>query len=375
MAGATQQTDAVEAGAVEGDGLGVDEVVGALMTAEFRQDPYRLYARMRREHPVHRSDQGNWYLTRYADVDQAVGNVCLSNDRDRMTEALAARHGQMRSMSRLVRRLGRVMSNTDPPEHTRLRRLAGKAFTVRQVENLRGRVQDNVDELLDAAVTAGSTMDLTASLASPLPSSVIGDLARRRARPADDFVSALIAAQDGGDGLSDDELLSTCFMLLTAGFETTTNLIGNAVLALLRHPDQLRRLQKDPTQIRSAVQELLRYDTPSQMTIRVVAQATQIGGQALGAGDLVYLVLAATNRDPDRFADPDRLDLGRGDIRDLSFAAGPHFCLGAPLARLEAEIAIGTLVRRLPALRLDTETVQWRPNPLQRGPISLPVAY
>jgi cytochrome P450 len=247
--------------AVENDG-GFDEVIVALATPECHQDPYPLYARMRREHPVYRSSQGIWYLTRYADVEAAVHDLRLSNDRERMTRALAARQGNLQRLSRLTRRLGRVVSNT---------------------------------------------------------------------------------------------ILST--------------------LALLRHPDQLRRLRQDPRLIRSGIQELARYDSPSHMIIRVVAEAVQIGGQTLAEGDLVYLVLAAANRDPDRFPDPDQLDLGRCDNRHLSFGNEPRFCLGAPLARLQGEIAIGTLVRRLPMLRLDTETVRWQPSPTLRGPASLPIAY
>jgi cytochrome P450 len=164
-------------------------------------------------------------------------------------------------------------------------------------------------------------------------------------------------------------------VLITAGDITTTNLIGNGTLALLRHPEVLHRLREDPALIRSAVNELLRYDTPSQIIIRVAADTVEIGGQTLAEGDLIYLVLAATNRDPDRFIDPDRLDVTRRDNRHLSFGIGAHFCLGAPLSRLEAEIAIGMLLRRLPTLRLDTEALQWWPNPVQRGLIRLPLAY
>jgi cytochrome P450 len=405
--------------AVENDG-GFDEVIVALATPECRQDPYPRYARMRREHPVYRSSQGIWYLTRYADVEAAVHDLRLSNDRERMTRALAARQGNLQRLSRLTRRLGRVVSNTDPPDHTRLRKLINKAFTARRIQGLRPRIQAIVDELLDAAVAAGPTMDLIATLASPLPATVICELfgiprsdqdrvrawfhqlkgattaeglecaelmieqfegyladliRRRRAEPANDILSALIIAQERGDRFTDDELLSTCFMLVTAGDETTTNLIGNSTLALLRHPDQLRRLRQDPTLIRSGVQELVRYDSPSQIIIRVVAEAVQIGGQTLAEGDLVYLVLAAANRDPDRFPAPDQLDLGRCDNRHLSFGNGPRFCLGAPLARLQGEVAIGTLVQRLPTLRLDTQTVQWQQNPMLRGPSRLPLAY
>ncbi|MBV8543042.1 MAG: cytochrome P450 [Pseudonocardiales bacterium] len=406
--------------AVENNDGGFDEVILALATPECRQDPYRLYARMRREDPVYRSSQGIWYLTRYADVEAALRDLRLSNDGERMTRALAARQGAPQRFSRLTRRLGRVMTTTDPPDHARLRRLVSKAFTARRVQGLRPRLQAIVDGLLDAAVAAGSTMDLIAALASPLPGTVICELfgiprgdtervrawfhqlrapntvqgverielmveqfegyltdliRRRRARPADDILSALVTVAERDDQLTDEELLSTCLMLVTAGDQATTDLIGNGTLALLRHPDQLRRLQRDPTLIRSAVDELVRYDSPSQIIIRVVAEAVEIGGRTLAEGELVHLVLAATNRDPERFPDPDQLDLGRPDNRHLSFGNGPHFCLGAPLARLAGEVAIGTLIRRLPGLRLSTETVQWKPNPMLRGPACLPVAY
>jgi cytochrome P450 len=373
---------------------------------------------MRREDPVHRSPDGIWYLTRYADVEVALGDLRLSNDRERITASLAARDGNLRNLSRLTGRLGRVMTNTDPPDHARLRKLVNKAFTARRIEALRERIRSVVDELLDAAVAAGPTMDVIGALASPLPTTVIcelfgipaedreevgtffrrlGDLGEdieqaeavvdqfevylsrlieeRRREPADDLISALVTAQARGDQLTDEELLSTCFMLITAGDETTTNLIGNGTLALLRHPEELRRLREDPALIRPAVEELVRYDTPTQVIIRVVAEELRIGGRTLAEGDLVYLVLAATNRDPERFADPDRLDLRRAGNRHLAFGNGPHFCLGAPLARLEAEIAVGALVRRFPDLRLNSRTLTWRPNPLQRRLAALPVAY
>ncbi|MGH3856842.1 MAG: cytochrome P450 [Pseudonocardiaceae bacterium] len=405
--------------AVENDS-GFDEIILALTTPEFRQDPYPLYARMRRDHPVYRSSRGIWYLTRYVDVEAALRDPRLSVDRERVTRALAAQQGALQRFSRLTQRLGRVMTNTDPPEHARLRKLVTKAFTPRRVQGLRPRIQAIVDELLDAAIATGPIMDLIATLASPLPATVtcelfgiphrdrecvrswfrrlrepitaenfvsvelmveqvesyLAELIRgRRADPADDLISALVAAQERDDQLTDEELLATCFMLVAAGDEASANLIGNGTLALLRHPDQLHRLERDPTLIRSAVDELVRYDSPSQIIIRVVAHAAEIGGQALAEGDLVHLVLAATNRDPDRFPDPDQLDLGRCDNRHLSFGNGPHFCLGAALARLQGEIVIGTLTRRLPALRLNTETVQWRPNPMVRGLFCLPLAY
>nr|WP_237525281.1 cytochrome P450 [Streptomyces sp. SID4985] len=388
-------------------------------TPEARRDPYPFYARMRQESPVHRSPQGIWYLTRYADVEAALGDLRLSNDRDRMTRAYGALGGDLKAFSRLTDRLGRVMTNTDPPDHARLRKLANRAFTARRVEALREGIQRIVDRLVDEAVAAGPSMDLIEAVASPLPLSVVCELfgippedrtqvkgwfrrfgrlsedlekseaaigqyeeylarlvRRRRAAPGDDLISALVATQAQDDRLTDSELLSTCFVLITAGDETTTHLIGNSVLALLRHPDQLARLREDPALIRTAVDELARYDTPTQAIVRVVAEDLGIDGRTLREGELVYLLLAATNRDPERFEDPDRLDLSRSGNRHLSFGNGPHFCLGGPLAKLQAEVAVGTLVRRLPRLRLaDGAALDWRPNPLQRRLTALPLTY
>ncbi|MCX4765824.1 cytochrome P450 [Streptomyces sp. NBC_01275] len=419
-----------------GDGeAGISEAVdfAAVMQSDaFRRDPYPTYARMRAECPMYRAPQGVWYVTRHADVEQALGDLRLSNDRERMTGALVARDGRMRDLSRLTARLGRVMSNTDPPDHARLRGLVNKAFTARRVEELRGRIQTVVDRLVDDAVAGegngngegkgkgAEPVDLLSAVASPLPHTVVCELfgipeadrervkewfrglgrihedieraervvdefeayltglaRQRRAAPGDDLISALVTAQARGDRLTDHELLSTCFMLITAGDETTTNLIGNGVLALLRHPDQLARLRAEPTLIRTAVDEIVRYDSPSQAIVRVAAEDVPLGGRTVPAGDLVYLLLASAGRDPDRHQEPDRLDLTRPAHRHLGFGHGPHFCLGAPLARLEAELAIGTLVRRLPSLRLAVPAaeLQWRPNPLQRRLTALPVLY
>ncbi|WP_371478933.1 cytochrome P450 [Kitasatospora sp. NBC_00315] len=396
-----------------------DDLAAALSTPEARRDPYPLYARMRREDPVHRSAQGIWYLTRYTDVEAALGDLRLSNDRDRMTRAFTALGGDLKALSRLTDRLGRVMTNTDPPDHARLRKLANRAFTARRVDALRDGVQRIVDRLIDEAVAAGPTMDLIQAVASPLPMSVVGELfgipdedrprvnswfqqfgrlaedidrseaaieeyeeylsglvRQRRREPGDDLISALVATQAQDDRLTDSELLSTCFVLITAGDETTTHLIGNGTLALLRHPDQLARLRADPHLIRDAVEELARYDTVTQAIVRVVAQDLEIGGRTMREGELVYLFLGATNRDPERFENPDRLDLSRRGNRHLSFGHGPHFCLGGPLAKLQAEVAVGTLVRRLPELRLAAGAeLDWRPNPLQRRLCTLPIAY
>ncbi|MFF7365776.1 cytochrome P450 [Streptomyces sp. NPDC008125] len=396
-----------------------DGLAAALLTPEARQDPYPVYARMRRDDPVHRSPQGIWYLTRHTDVETALGDLRLSNDRDRMTRAYSSLGGDLKALSRLTERLGRVMSNTDPPDHARLRKLANKAFTARRVEALRDGVQRIVDRLIDEAVAAGPAMELIEAVASPLPMSVVcelfgipdedrpqvktwfsrfgrlsedidkseaaidayeeylaGLIRQRRREPGDDLISALVATQNKDDRLTDSELLSTCFVLITAGDETTTHLIGNGMLALLRHPDQLARLRADPDLIRGAVEELARYDTVTQAIVRVVAEDLEIGGRTLREGELVYLFLGATNRDPERFEDPDRLDLSRPGNRHLSFGHGPHFCLGGPLAKLQAEVAIGTLARRLPGLRLaDGAALEWRDNPLQRRLTTLPLIH
>lgn len=417
MSGVTEQPAAGEYGG------GVDEITREMATPEFHQDPYPLYARMRREHPVYRSSQGIWYLTGYADVDAALRDLRLSKDHARM-RCWHARQTGRDDLGRLRDRFGRSMLHADPPDHTRLRKVANKAFTARRTEGLRPRIEAIVDELLDAAVAAGPTMELIEALAYPLPITVICELvgvppgdrhnvrtwsrqlvnqteavltpdafqrieqaaneleeylrdlvARRRAEPADDILSALVTVTESGDQLTENELLSTCYLLLVAGHETTVNLIGNGTLALLRHPDQLRQLQQDPTLIRSAVEELLRYDSSVQKVTRIVMGQVEVGGQTLDDGELVSPMLAAANRDPDWFPDPDRLDLGRANNRHLSFGNGPHFCLGAPLARLEGEVAIGAIVRRLPALQLDTDTIEWRPKPALRGLERLPVAY
>ncbi|MEU9986840.1 cytochrome P450 [Streptomyces sp. NPDC048045] len=393
----------------------------AMATDAFRRDPYPFYARLRRESPVHPAPDGIWYLSRHADIEQALTDLRLSNDRDLMTRALVARHGPLRELSRLTARLGRVMSNTDPPDHARLRKLVNKAFTARRVEELRGRVRAVVDGLVDEAAGAGEPFDALAAVAAPLPHTVVCELfaipdadrqqvkewfrglgritedidraervvdafemyltrlaAERRADPGDDLISALVTTQAHDDRLTDDELLSTCFLLITAGDETTTNLVANGLLALLNHPDQLALLRARPELIRTAVDEFVRYDSPTQAIVRVVAEDVTIGGRTLPAGDLVYLVLASAGRDPDHHEEPDRLDLTRpAAARGLGFGHGPHFCLGAPLARLETELALGTLVRRLPGLRLAVapDDLDWRPNPLQRRLTALPVTF
>jgi cytochrome P450 len=322
--------------------------------------------------------------------------------------------------------IGISMLDRDPPDHTRLRGLVSKAFTPRVVERLRPHIQQIVDGLLDRVESAGS-MDLIESFAYPLPVIVICQMlgvpvedrerfkqwgldiargldsillppdsevllrsaasrralsdyfreliAKRRASSREDLLSALIAAEEAGDKLSEEELLATCILLLVAGHETTVNLIGNGTLALLRHPDQLQRLREHPELISSAVEELLRYDGPVQRTARIPSEDVTIGGQTIAKGEMVMPFIGAADRDPAQFPDPDRLDIARADNRHIAFGWGIHFCLGAPLARVEGQLAILTLVQRLPKLALATDTPEYRQSLTLRGLTALPVTF
>jgi cytochrome P450 len=318
------------------------------------------------------------------------------------------------------------MLDRDPPDHTRLRGLVSKAFTPRALEKLRPGIQQIVDALLDQVAGRGS-MDLIEEFAYPLPVRVICEMlgvpvqdherfkawgldiargldaimlppdsevgqrsvsgrralaeyfreliAERRAAPRDDMLSALIAAEEAGDKLNEEELLATCILLLVAGHETTVNLIGNGTLALLRHPAELRKLRDHPGLIGSAVEELLRFDGPVQRTARIPSEDITIGGQTIGKGELVMPFLGAADRDPAQFPDPDRLDLTRTDNRHIAFGMGIHFCLGAPLARMEGQIAIKTLLARLPRLTLATDRPRFRQSLTLRGLQALPVSF
>jgi len=388
------------------------------MHPDFIDDPYPTYHRLRAEDPVHQNPLGFWVLTRYEDVVAALRDPRLG--KEAIASFVAARFGTP------VPAVGLSMLDRDPPDHTRLRGLVSKAFTPRVVEGLRPHVQRIVDGLL-AGVEGAHAMDLIEEFAYPLPVIVICqmlgvpvedrdqfrqwglDIARgldtimlppdsevgrrstaargalagyfraliaeRRAAPRGDLLSDLIAAEEAGDKLSVDELLATCILLLVAGHETTVNLIGNGTLALLRHPDQLRRLRADPGLIGSAVEELLRYDGPVQRTARIPSEDVTIGGRTIPKGELVMPFIGAADRDPAQFPDPDRLDIGRTDNRHIAFGWGIHFCLGAPLARLEGQIAIGTLVQRLPRLALATDRPEHRLSLTLRGLSSLPVSF
>jgi pimeloyl-[acyl-carrier protein] synthase len=388
------------------------------MDPTFVADPYPTYRQLRAEDPVHHSPMGFWVLTRYDDVVAALRDPRLA--KEAIAAFVAARFGAP------VPIMGLSMLDRDPPDHTRLRSLVSKAFTPRVVEGLRPRIQQIVDGLLRRALEKGS-MDLIEEFAYPIPVNVICEMlgvpvedherfkgwsldiargldsillprdsevpkrsvasrtalaeyfreliAKRRASPRSDLLSALIAAEEAGDKLSENELLATCILLLIAGHETTVNLIGNGTLALLRHPDQLRRLRENPALIGTAVEELLRFDGPVQRTARIPSEDVVIDGHTIAKGEMVMPFIGAADRDPAQFPDPDRLDIGRTDNRHIAFGWGIHFCLGAPLARVEGQLAINTLVQRLPSLALATDAPEFRESLTLRGLKSLPVTF
>jgi cytochrome P450 len=380
--------------------------------AEYFQDPYSAHARLRAQRPVTPvvmpGGSSAWLVTGYAEARAALADPRLRKNMP----------GWHRESDSIFAALEMHMLNSDPPDHERLRRLVNKAFTTRRVERLRPRITAITTRLLDDMSTQPE-VDLLASFAFPLPITVICELlgvpvadrddfrawsatavsdtatpelsqahaaaliryfmallAAKRRGPADDLLSALIAARDDGDRLSENELVSMAFLLLVAGHETTVNLIGNGVLALLLNPAELARLRADPALIGGAVEELLRHVNPvNNATFRFAAETVEIGGVRISRGDPVLVALSAANRDPARFGDPDRLDLGRDSSGHLAFGHGIHHCLGAPLARLEAEIAFGCLLARFGSMRLavPANSLRWRPSTLIHGLESLPV--
>ena len=376
---------------------------------EVRRDPYPMYAALRADAPLQFIDGiGRWVASGHA--------ACTAVLRDERfgTAFFPAREEQGVGNRPVMRMLSNWMLFMDPPAHARLRRLVNRAFTPRAVEALRPRVQQLVDGYLDMAAERGQ-MDVIADLARPLPVAVIAELLgvdpglfggapvdsgavldpvtppevldhldsglddyldefravlrARRADPEDDLMSALAQVED----LSEDEIVATCTLLFEAGHETTVNLIGNGTLALLRNPDQLARLRHDASIDELAIDELLRFDPPVQLTARVALTDAEVAGQRIPAGEHVVCLLASANRDATVFEEPDRLDLTRHPNPHLSFSAGIHFCLGAALARIEGQLALTSLVRRFPELTLDDEDLQWRTTITLRGLAALPV--
>jgi cytochrome P450 len=372
----------------------VAALLDELTTPVGREDPYPRYERLRQLSAVVRAQDGALVVTRYADCSTVTRDPRLGHLPPDMLAFLGypdwPEHPALRQLftSLLV---------LNPPDHTRLRRLVSGAFTARRVRALRPAIVRMVDDLLDEMT---GEVDFIGGFAFPLPVNVIGELlgvpsgdraqfqslvrdwtrvlevitpdvlsvadpaattirdylaglvAERRQRPGADLLSALVAAEEAGDQLSEDELLTTAALLFAAGFETTTNLLGNGLVALLRHPAQLRALRERPDLTDSAVEELLRFDSPVQLITRVVTEPVELGGTTVAAGERVVAYLGAGNHDPERFAEADRLQLNRTDNAPLSFGGGIHYCLGAPLARLEAQVAFPALVGRFPRLAL-----------------------
>jgi cytochrome P450 len=387
-----------------------------------RNDPYPLYARVRESAPVREvqlvDGRRAWLVTGYEEALQLLADPRLSKDFRRLGRV--SEGGLSPGVPALV--IGRSMLNTDPPDHTRLRGLVSRAFTTRRVESLRGRIEDIAESLLDGMSSRQGVADLVDAFALPLPITVMGELlgvpvedwaplrawfatllsagprvvedqtarqaagslfrhlvgliAAKRSAPRDDLLSALIEACDGDQRLDEQELLATTFLLIVAGHETTVNLIASAVVALLRTPRQLAALRSDLSLVPAAVEELLRYDGPvHHATFRFTTGAVDVGGTTIPADQRVLVALAAANRDPTRFPDPDALDLVRGDNRHLGFGHGVHYCLGAPLARLECQIALTALLRRFGGLELAVppEELTWRHDLVLRGLSALPV--
>jgi cytochrome P450 PksS len=394
-------------------------------SAEFKRSSYESYAHLRAEQPVCQVELPNrrsvWLVTRYDDVMATLKDPRFIKDwRTALSEEERAKIGPVPESVRLI---GEHMLSFDPPRHTRLRALVSKAFTPRYIEQLRPRIQQIADGLIDA-VQARGHMDLIDEFAFPLPITVIAEMLgvpaedrgrfrtwsdaviagepaadrlerlgvlmdeftdylrglfeQRRASPGPDLISGLLAAEEQGDRLSERELFGMVFLLLIAGHETTVNLIGNGMLALLTHPDQLALLRERPELVETAVEEFLRYDGPVETsTMRFATEDVEIGGALIPRGSSVLVVLGSANRDGQRFGCPHQLDITRADNRHVAFGYGIHYCLGAPLARLEGQVAFATLLRRLPGLRLAAplEELAWRPSMIVRGLRGLPVEF
>jgi len=402
-------------------------LIRLLLTPEGRADPYAHYRQLRETAPVLRSTFGPIVLSRYQDCmtalrDPRLGRgIALRGQAGMPGIGFAGLDIDPELRRQFFDRAGKNMLFADPPDHTRLRRLVSRAFTPKRIESLRPAVQAMVDQHIDTMLDARE-VDVMEVLAFPLPVAVIGELVgvpaqdrpafqpliraavvaldpsadrdsmsaaaaamdqarayfaglvdERRRTPQDDLLSGLIASRDAGDALSDDEVIATAVLLFSAGFETTTNLIGNGLLALLQHPDQLERWRRDPALAHAAVEELLRWDSPVQLNMRTALEPADIAGEPLEPGDSVVILQGAANRDPERFEHPEQLDLGRADNTPLSFGWGIHHCLGASLARMEGEEVFNALLARCHTIEARFTEPEWRTTLTLRGLAILPV--
>jgi cytochrome P450 len=394
------------------------------LAPEFIRDPYPHYERLRSTDPMHLTPHGMYLASRHAEASLVLRDKRFGKD---FVERSKRRYGPKIMEEPVFRSMSHWMLQQDPPDHARMRGLVVKAFTARRVEDMRPRIQQVVDETLDRIAARGH-MDLIEDFAFRLPVTIICDMLGipedhreafysgsrnggrlldpvplspaeiaeanagnamaqmyfqqlfelRRKNPGDDLTTQLVQAEEDGSKLSNEELSANIILLFGAGHETTVNLIGNGLLALHRNPDQLALLKANPALITTAIEEFLRYDSSVQMGARVTLEdIDDLGGRKIPKGETVLCLLGSANRDPAVYPDrPDRLDITRPDVRPLSFGGGIHFCLGAQLARIEAEVAIATLLRRLPDLRLDdAENPEWRPTFVLRGLKTLPASW
>jgi pimeloyl-[acyl-carrier protein] synthase len=394
-----------------------------LLDPEVLANPYPLYHRLRTDDPVHWDPFLHaWVVTRYGDVVRVLHD--FSADRTPTPEQL--KRMNLSALSPIAAVMVKQMLFLDAPSHTRLRSLASSAFTPAQVRVLRSHIQQIADRLIDAAMDGKSgEMDIIADFAEPLPAIVTAEMLgvptsdhrmlknwtadfaemlgnfqhnpdhvpkvlraldemleyfRERVRelrvhPREGLINSLLTAEINGDRLTEEEVIANSIITMVGGQETTTNLIGNGLLTLLRHPAEAQRLRDDPALIPSGVEELLRYESPSQHTARLARTDVELGGRKIRKRDAVIAVMGAANRDPDRFPDPDRLDLVRTDNRHLAFGWAAHFCFGAALARIEGQVSFDTILRRMPNLALQRVPLQWRTNLGLRGLVALPVSY
>ncbi len=394
------------------------------LAPEFIRNPYPYYERLRTTDPMHLTSFGSFVASRHAEVSLVMRDKRFGKD---FVERTVRRYGPQIMEEPVFRSMSHWMLQADPPDHTRLRGLVVKAFTARRVEDMRPRIQEIVDQTLDRVIPKGS-MDLIEDYAFRLPVTIICDMLGipedhreafyagsrdggrlldpvplspeeikqgnagnlmaqmyfqqlfdlRRKQPGDDLTTQLVQAEEDGHKLTNEELTANIILLFGAGHETTVNLIGNGLLALYRNPDQLALLKANPALITNAIEEFLRYDSSVQLTGRVTLEDIEdLGGKPIPKGETVLCLLGSANHDPAVYPDhPERLDITRPNVKPLSFGGGIHFCLGAQLARIEAEIAISTLLRRLPDLRLDdAENPEWRPTFVLRGLKRLPASW
>jgi pimeloyl-[acyl-carrier protein] synthase len=392
-----------------------------LLDPSVLSDPYPLFHRLRTEDPVHWDPFLHaWVVTRYVDVVTVLHD--FSAERTPTPEQLTSMG--LAHLNPIAQVMVKQMLFLDAPAHTRLRSLASYAFTPNRVAVLRGHIEQIVESLLDA-VESGGRMDVIADLAEPLPNIVTAEMlgvpvedqrqlkawsadfaqmlgnfqhnpdhvakvlraveemtayfrdriAEQRIRPREGLIHSLLTAEIGGDHLTEEEVVANSIVTMVGGQETTTNLIGNGVLALLRNPDQFQRLRADLSLVPSAIEELLRYDCPSQHTARLASRDVVLGGRKIHKRQAVIAVMAAGNRDPERFPDPDRLDITRRDNRHLAFGWAAHFCFGAALARIEAQAAFEAMLRRMPDLKLAPDALVWRANMGLRGLTALPTTF